>query len=162
MQGVHLILHCTQSFLFVLVGNGFIITLWLTFINEENVMIGICSWRYPFSEWISPSCCRRLRSDVPPDSSFGSSSYMSFGCSRLTDSDSFSFLGNSESIISDSAVLNDFLLSVDPVWLDRIVVGVGWEIGFDSYCFQYSIVLSSMNNMSRLLTTLLSTRSHSL
>ena len=162
MQGVHLILHCTQSFLFVLIGNGFIITLWLTFINEENVMIGICSWRYPFSEWISPSCCRRLRSDVPPDSSFGSSSYMSIGCSRLADSDSSSFLGNSELIIPDSAIPNGCLLLVDPIWSVGIVVGVGWETGFDSCYFQSSIVLSSMNTMSRLLTTFLSTRSHSL
>ena len=64
-------------------------------------------------------------SDVLSDSSFGSCSYMSIDCLGLADSDSSVFVGNSESIISNSVVPNDCLLLVDPIWLIGIVVGVG-------------------------------------
>ena len=63
-------------------------------------------------------------SNVSIDTPFGLDSYMSFGCSGLADFDSSAFLGNSESIISDSAVPNGCLLLVDPVWSTGIVMGV--------------------------------------
>ena len=144
------------------VNNGFIIELWLTFISQEDVLTAYVVGALLSLRGYILLPVAGYGSNVPIDTSFGLVSYMLIDYSRLADSDSFAFLGNSRSIISDLVVRNDCILSVDPVWLTGIVVGVGWETSFDSYCFLTLIFLSSMNTMSRLLTTFLSTRSHSL